>query len=80
MWTLSCLNPTLSRPLAMSCKFTQAHATYVLGLIIGFFLAVGCVSSFLLPGPVQGPKKNSGDQAYSTLHMGVTFKLGAASF
>ena len=28
-----------------------------LGLIIGFFPAVGWVSSFLLPGPVQGPKK-----------------------
>ena len=28
-----------------------------LGLIIGFFPAVGWVSSFLLPGPVHGPKK-----------------------
>ena len=27
------------------------------GLIIGFFLAVGWVSSFLLHGLVQGPKK-----------------------
>ena len=38
-----------------------------LGLIIELFLAVGWANSYLLPGPVQGQKKNSGDQAKMTL-------------
>ena len=46
----------------LSQPYSKSVASCV-GLIIKL-LAAGWVSSFL-PEPVQGPKKNSGDQAYS---------------